>query len=349
MRPVRFHCVFLSVTKNPYESEQEKKMIYTLVFVALFVLELVYFKIADMFNIIDKPNERSSHTGITLRGGGIIFYLGALVFFVLSEFQYPWFFLGLTLMTIVSFADDVMTLSNKVRLMVHFTSVMLMAYQLGLFVMPWYFLLIAFIVVVGVINAYNFMDGINGITACYSLAVLGLLWWISLTVDFINPDLLIYTLLSVLVFAFFNFRKKAICFAGDVGSVAVAFILLFTLAALIIKTQNLIYILFLSVYGIDAVWTIVNRIMKGENIFKAHRSHLYQYLGNEAGINKLLVSFLYGVLQFFIGIAVILVAKEAVIVQVIFAVVLLVALSVLYLIYKAYLIKKYIVLSAGRA
>ncbi|WP_164126641.1 MraY family glycosyltransferase [Sphingobacterium luzhongxinii] len=317
-------------------------MVYALVFIALFVLELVYFKVADRLNIIDKPNERSSHTAITLRGGGVIFYLGALSFFVLSGFQYPWFFLGLTLMTVVSFADDVMTLSNKIRLFVHFASVLLMAYQLDLFAMPWYFLLIAFVVVVGVINAYNFMDGINGITASYSLAVGGLLLWISQSVDFINPDLLIYTLLSVLVFSFFNFRTKAICFAGDVGSVAIAFILLFALASLIIKTGNLIYILFLTVYGIDAVWTIIRRLSKGENIFKAHRSHLYQYLGNEAGVNKLWVSFLYGVVQLFIGVAVILVAKETVMVQVVFSLVLLVALSVLYLMYKAYLIKKFV-------
>ncbi|WP_164111738.1 MULTISPECIES: MraY family glycosyltransferase [Sphingobacterium] len=317
-------------------------MIYVLVFFALLFLELVYFKVADRFNIIDRPNERSSHTIITLRGGGVIFYVGVFTFFILSGFQYPWFFIGLTLMTAVSFADDVMTLSNKVRLFVHFISVLLMAYQLDLFAMPLYFLLIAFIVVVGVINAYNFMDGINGITACYSLAVGGLLFWVSQSIDFINPDLLIYTLLSVLVFTIFNFRTKAICFAGDVGSVAIAFILLFALTALIINTQNLIYILFLTVYGIDAIWTIIRRLLRGENIFKAHRSHLYQYLGNEAKVNKLLVSFLYGALQFIIGMAVILVSKETVVVQVIFSVVLLIILSMFYLIYKTYLIKKYV-------
>ena len=328
---------------NPDSSGQKKKMIYALVFVALFVLELVYFKIADRFNIIDKPNERSSHTAITLRGGGIIFYLGALAYFILSEFQYPWFFLGLTMMTIVSFADDVMTLSNKFRLLVHFTSVLLMAYQLDLFEMPWYFLLIAFVVVVGVINAYNFMDGINGITACYSLAVGGLLLGVNYTIDFINPDLLIYTLLSVLVFAFFNFRARAKCFAGDVGSVAIAFILLFALTALIIKTQNLIYILFLSVYGIDTVWTIIRRLSNGENIFKAHRSHLYQYLGNEAGVNKLLVSFMYGALQFGIGYVVIRVAEKDVNTQLVFSIGLLVGMSVLYLLGKRYLIRKYVI------
>ncbi|TDQ73506.1 MraY family glycosyltransferase [Sphingobacterium yanglingense] len=317
-------------------------MVYLVVFISLFILELAYFKAADRFNIIDKPNERSSHTTITLRGGGIIFYFGALAFFVLSGFQYPWFFLGLTLMTVVSFADDVMTLSNKIRLLVHFTSVLLMAYELHLFAMPWYILLIAFVVVVGVINAYNFMDGINGITACYSLAVGGLLLWVNQSVNFIDSNLLIYTLLSVLVFTFFNFRTKAKCFAGDVGSVAIAFILLFALVALIIKTQSLIYILFLSVYGIDAVWTIVRRLVKRENIFEAHRSHLYQYLGNEAGINKLVVSLLYGIVQLLIGLLVIRMAQESLNGQVVFAIGLLFGMSVLYLLGKGYLIKKYV-------
>ncbi|MDR2283083.1 MAG: glycosyltransferase family 4 protein [Sphingobacterium sp.] len=317
-------------------------MVYALVFVVLFVLELVYFKIADRFNIIDKPNERSSHTAITLRGGGVIFYIGALAFFILSGFQYPWFFLGLTMMTVVSFADDVMTLSNKVRLLVHFVSVLLMAYQLDLFAMPWYFLLASFVVVVGVVNAYNFMDGINGITACYSLAVGGLLWWVNQSIGFINSDLLIYTLLAVLVFTFFNFRTRAKCFAGDVGSVAIAFILLFALVALIIKTQNLIYILFLCVYGIDTVWTIIKRMFKRENIFKAHRSHLYQYLGNEAGVNKLLVSFLYGAAQFLIGLLVIRMAQESVNMQLFFAIGLLFGMSLCYLLGKTYLTKKYV-------
>lgn len=317
-------------------------MIYLVIFLVLFVAELLYFRIADQFNIIDKPNERSSHTSITLRGGGIIFYLGVLAYFVLLGFPYPYFFLGLTLMTVVSFADDIMTLSNKIRLLVHLISVLLMAYELDVFGMPWYYLAITFVVVIGVINAYNFMDGINGITACYSLAVGGLLMLVSHHIDFIDRNLLIYSMLSVLVFAFFNFRTKAKCFAGDVGSVAIAFILLFALAALILTTQNLIYMLFLAVYGVDTVWTIVRRLSKGENIFQAHRSHLYQYLGNEAGVNKLLVSFLYGALQFGIGVAVIQVAEKSLSFQLIFSVSLLVVLSIIYLVTKGYVLRKYV-------
>lgn len=317
-------------------------MIYLLVFASLFLLELFYFRLADRFNIIDKPNERSSHTIITLRGGGVIFYMGALIYFLISGFQYSWFFLGLTLMTLISFLDDVFTLSNKIRLLVHFSAVLLMAYQMHLFDMPWYYLLITFIIVVGVINAYNFMDGINGITACYSLAVGGLLLIVNYKIGYIAQDLLIFTLLGVLVFAFFNFRNSARCFAGDVGAVSIAYILLFALGTLILVTGNLIYILFLSVYGIDAVWTIIRRLYLKENIFEAHRSHLYQFLGNEAGFHKLLISFLYGAIQFLVGVIVIQISNYSVQAQIIFSIILLIFMSFMYLILKSWILKKYV-------
>ena len=317
-------------------------MTYLIVFITLFILELVYFKIADRYNIIDKPNERSSHTQITLRGGGIIFYLAALIYFIWSGFQYPWFFLGLTMMTIVSFADDILTLSNKLRLLVHFSAVLLMAYELQIFSLPWYYLIISFVIIVGVINAYNFMDGINGMTACYSIAVGGLLAIVNNELKFIDQDLLFFTLLGVVVFAFFNFRTKAKSFAGDVGSVAIAFILLFVMGKLILETGNFIYILFLAVYGIDAVWTILRRLYLKENIFEAHRSHLYQFLGNEAGVNKLFISFLYGVVQFMIGYLTITISSKSSQFQFIFAIVILAVLSILYLGFKTYIIKRYV-------
>jgi UDP-GlcNAc:undecaprenyl-phosphate GlcNAc-1-phosphate transferase len=317
-------------------------VVYLFVLIILFILELLYFKIADRYNIIDKPNERSSHSQITLRGGGVIFYLAALLYFVWSDFQYPWFFLGLTFMSVVSFADDILTLSNKARLLVHFGSVLLMGYELQIFTFPWYYLLIAFVVIVGVINAYNFMDGINGITASYSIAVCGLLLWVNTQIHFIDPDLLWFSLIGLVVFSFFNFRDKAKCFAGDVGSVSIAFILLFALGKLILQTGNLIYILFLTVYGIDAVWTILRRLYLKENIFEAHRSHLYQYLGNEAGVNKLLISFLYGLVQFVIGIGIIWVSSKNTTYQFFFAASVIFIFSGGYLIFKSYIINKYV-------
>ena len=317
-------------------------MEYLLLVLILFIAELAYFKIADKYNIIDKPNERSSHTQITLRGGGVIFYLGVLAYFLYSGFEYPWFFLGLTLMTAISFLDDVFTLSNKIRLSIHLTSVLLMFYQLGVFDFHILIVLIGIVVVIGTINAYNFMDGINGITAAYSIAVLGLLALINHQLGFIAQDLIIYAGIATLVFGFFNFRNKAKCFAGDVGSVSMAFIVIFILGSLIIATQNLMYILLISVYGIDTVWTIVRRLLRKENIFQAHRSHLYQFLSNEARNNKLIVSFTYAALQFIIGLSVIYASNQTVQFQWVFSIGLLVVLSAVYLGIKQRVIKKYV-------
>ncbi len=317
-------------------------MEFVIVFVILMALELIYFRVADKFNIIDKPNERSSHKNITLRGGGIIFYFSVLIYFIYHGLSYPWFFLGLTLMAIISFLDDIFTLSNKIRLLIHFSSVLLLSYELDLFNFPWYYLLITFIIIVGVINAYNFMDGINGITVSYSLSILILLYMVNLSLNFVSQELIIYVSLGVLIFGIFNFRIKAKSFAGDVGSVSIAYILLFLIGLLIMKTGNFIYILLLSVYGIDAVWTIIRRLIHGENIFKAHRSHLYQYLANEAKINKLVISTCYGVTQLIVGILVFQIVEMSPKIQILFALSILCIISVVYLLIKGYIIKKYI-------
>ncbi|WP_312323100.1 glycosyltransferase family 4 protein [Soonwooa sp.] len=316
-------------------------MIYLIVFISLIVAELVYFKIADKFNIIDKPNERSSHTQITLRGGGVIFYFATVIYFIVSDFQYPYFFLGLTLITLISFMDDVMTLSNRIRLLVQLVSMILMFYQVGLFFLAWWIIPIALVVSVGTINAYNFMDGINGITVSNSLAVLILLAIVNNSLGFVDQDLIYYTILSCLVFGFFNFRNKAKCFAGDVGSVAMAFIILFLLAKLIVQTGNIIYILFLLVYGLDTVLTIIRRLLKKENIFEAHRSHLYQFFANENKTNRLLISTVYGSVQLVVGLLIIYSTTQSVNFQWLMAIGLLVVGSLVYLGLKQNLVKKY--------
>ncbi|PKQ68737.1 UDP-GlcNAc--UDP-phosphate GlcNAc-1-phosphate transferase [Labilibaculum manganireducens] len=271
---------------------------YLLVLISLFIIIVFYFKLADHFNIIDKPNQRSSHTSITLRGGGIIFYFGALAFFISSGFVYPWFFMGLTLITLVSFLDDVITLSNKLRLTVHLVSMGLLFYQLNLFDLQWVWIIIAFILFIGITNAYNFMDGINGITGAYSLAVLSGLWMINnYHVNFVENELIYCTALGLLVFNFYNFRKKAKCFAGDVGSIAIAFILLFMIGKLILLEPSFVVLLLLAVYGVDSVLTIVHRLILRENIFQAHRKHLYQILANEAKVPHLIVSAGYMLVQ----------------------------------------------------
>lgn len=278
---------------------------------SLFALELIYFKLADYFNIIDKPNARSSHTSVTLRGGGIIFCLAAIIFFFFFGFQYVYFILGLVLISFISFLDDILTLNNKIRLSVHFISVMLMFYQWQLFSLPWFWIPIAVILVIGTINAYNFMDGINGITGSYSLLAIITLYYINIYIyAFTSPALLITIALSLLVFNFFNFRKKAKCFAGDVGSVGIAFIIVFFIGQLILATHNFNYILLLLFYGIDAVSTILFRVIRKENIFEAHRSHFYQFLSNEKKIPHLIVAAIYLLVQSIINIILVFFVNE---------------------------------------
>jgi len=278
---------------------------YLFIFALLFALQLLYFRIADKLNIIDKPNERSSHTSITLRGGGIIFYIGTIIYFFLNHFQYPYFIVGLTLIAAVSFADDIQPISSKLRLPIHFAAMAMMFYEWGLFAQPWYFIVLALVLSVGIINAYNFMDGINGITGAYSISVLLALLYVNIENQFVDNQLIYIMLLAVMVFNVFNFRKKARCFAGDVGSVTIAFFIVFLLGKIIIQTGDFTYILFLGVYGVDSVLTIVHRIMLRENIFDAHRKHAYQLMANELKIPHLIVSLFYGMLQLVLSLAVI--------------------------------------------
>ena len=273
-------------------------MYYIIILVLLFLAELFYFRIADKCNIIDKPNERSSHTRITLRGGGIIFYFGVLAYFLTSHFEYPWFMLALTLITFISFVDDIRSTSQVLRLVFHFSAMALMFYQWGLFSLPWWTLFVALIVCTGIINAYNFMDGINGITGGYSLVVLVALAYINeAVVPFVEQGFILTVLCSVFVFNFFNFRKRAKCFAGDVGSVCTAFVLLFFIGKLVIRTEDFSWIILLAVYGVDSVLTIIHRLMLHENIGLPHRKHLYQIMANELKIPHVVVSSVYMLVQ----------------------------------------------------
>jgi len=275
-------------------------MLYLLVIVILFAAELLYFRIAARFNIIDKPNERSSHNYATIRGGGIIYWVAAFLFLVFNFSPSSlWFFAGITLIALVSFWDDVKELGQKVRLLFHLLAMSCAFYLTGAFgIYPWWAIVIGYVVFIGIVNAYNFMDGINGITGLYSIAVLASMQYVNLSYDaFVNPDLIWYPMIASAVFLYFNFRKRAKCFAGDVGSVAIAFWIVTLLLLLIVKTENLIWVGFLMVYGVDTVTTILHRIRLKQNIMEAHRLHFYQILSNEMKMPHRLVSLIYFSLQ----------------------------------------------------
>lgn len=285
-------------------------MIWTYVIIAaiLLIAELVYFKIADHFNIIDKPNERSSHSTIVLRGGGVIFALSMIVWAVMMVVQgnpiapYLPFLCGLVLICGISFWDDVHSLPDSVRMGVQILSTLLMFWSVGLYTAfdSWVWMVVAAAVAlffcVGATNIINFMDGINGITAAYAFAMLLPLALVNGSAGaFIEPSYLVVAIIGVLVFSIFNFRPKgkAKCFAGDVGSIGIAFIILFALGRLMLATKDVTWIVFFLVYGIDGSLTIFHRILLHENLGQAHRKHAYQLMANELGMSHVVVSLLY--------------------------------------------------------
>lgn len=274
-------------------------MIYIITICILTCLLLFYFKIAEKYKIIDKPNERSSHSVVTLRGGGIIFWFAALIYFVLNFKSNYLFFTGITIVSFVSFYDDIKSLPNKLRAFAQFCAISIIFYDLQLFqTQPWWLIIIAYIFSVGIINAYNFMDGINGITGIYSVIVLSSFIAVNkYVISFEDYNLMIFPILASLVFLFFNYRKKAKCFAGDIGSIAMAFWIIYLMSKLMIVTNSVIWILFLAVYGVDSVCTILHRLYLRQNIFKAHRLHFYQILCNEKKIDHRIISLMYGVVQ----------------------------------------------------
>ena len=279
---------------------------YLLVAAVLFTAMLFYLKIADKYDIIDKPNERSSHDYITVRGGGIIFWLAA---FICSIFYLPdslYFLIGITLISAVSFWDDISSLPNKVRIAIHFIAIGFVLHEM-FWILPLWQTVVAFIFFVGVLNAYNFMDGINGITGLYSLAVLIALQYVNLhIVRFTTPDFIAYAIIACIVFLFFNYRSRARCFAGDIGSMAISFWIVALINQLMIKSGSVIWVMFLMVYGVDSAYTIIHRIYLRQNIFHAHRLHFYQVLTNERGLSHLVVSAGYALTQLIICLIIII-------------------------------------------
>lgn len=330
---------------------------YFIIFIILLVAELIYFRIADHFNIIDKPNERSSHSTIVLRGGGIIFALSMIAWAGMMAAQGDWasvqeylpFLVGLILIAGVSFWDDVKSLPDAVRLVVQFLAMALMLYSIisgaGLFSSDnwfWGALLfwVSLIVCVGGTNIINFMDGINGITAGYSLAVLIPLLLVNRSLAegaFIESSYLIVAIIGVLVFCIFNFRPKgkAKCFAGDVGSIGIAFVMLFALGRLIFLTGDITYLLLLLlVYGVDGVLTICHRVMLHENLGEAHRKHAYQLMVNELKIGHVKVSLLYMCLQLAVSLGLIYLIPNTVVAHWIYFVCVASVLGVAYILFK---------------
>lgn len=317
----------------------------------LLIAELVYFKIADHYNIIDKPNERSSHSTIVLRGGGIIFTLAMLAWAIMMIVQgkdinqYVPFLVGLLMVAGVSFWDDVHSLPDSLRMVVQIISMLLMFWSVGLYTAfdSWVWMVvvvaIALFFCVGATNIINFMDGINAITAGYGLAMLVPILLLNKEIGFIEESYLIVAIIGVLVFSIFNFRPKgkAKCFAGDVGSIAIAFIILFALGKLMLATGDVTYIVFFLLYGIDGSMTIFHRIMLHENLGQAHRKHAFQLMSNELKMGHVTVTLIYMILQLVVSLGFIYLCPNTVLAHWIYLVCAGLVLAVSYILF----MKKY--------
>lgn len=314
-------------------------IIYIIIALLLVIVEVVYFRIAAYYNIIDRPNERSSHSTIVLRGGGVLFMLGTWIWAAFYGLNYPWFLLAVTIVSVLSFIDDIHSLPDSVRLVGQFIGMGLLILQLftsspGTMIAEsslWIkvlFVIAALIVCVGATNIYNFMDGINGITPGYSFAILIPLFVLNRKMGFVDESLIVVVLLANLVFSYFNFRPKgkAKCFAGDVGSVGIAFILLFMIGMLIMRTGDITWLIFMLAYGVDGCCTIVHRIMLHENLGEAHRKHVFQLMANELNIGHMKVTFFYMILQLAISLVFVLVIPDTVLAHWIYLGVVLVVL-----------------------
>jgi UDP-N-acetylmuramyl pentapeptide phosphotransferase/UDP-N-acetylglucosamine-1-phosphate transferase len=263
--------------------------------------EFAYIRFAKSVGVIDNPNNRSLHEKPTIRGGGIIFPLAIILLYSFSHEVSTPFLVSIVMISVVGILDDMKDLSSLLRFGAQAAVVFLIFYDVGVFAHSWWVIALLLIIAVGTVNAYNFMDGINGITSGYSLVLLmSLLYINSFIVEFVSNELILTMIIALVVFSLFNFRKKALCFAGDVGSLSIGVAVIYLILKLTMVSHNYFSILLLSVYGVDSVLTIIHRLWLRQNIFKAHRLHLYQVVIASTKMPHLRMVFFYMLVQAFI-------------------------------------------------
>ena len=276
---------------------------YILITVVLIIGLIIYLKIAEKWSIIDQPNSRSSHLVVTKRGGGIIYLIALVIYMISSNFNMPSIIICGLLLGIMGFIDDVKNLDFKIKLIFQCLTIGYFLSTGSYNGLEWYLLILMFFLIISSINILNFMDGINGLTILYSLSFLISFYIINAhIIAFTDSNFLLIVILSNLIIGYFNIRKKAVCFLGDVGAITMGFIYAVLTITLIVKTNSLSPLVLFLVYFLDSGWTIVERLLAKENIFHPHRKHLYQLLVNEYKLSHLLVASIYFSIQALINI-----------------------------------------------
>jgi UDP-N-acetylmuramyl pentapeptide phosphotransferase/UDP-N-acetylglucosamine-1-phosphate transferase len=268
---------------------------------------------AESKQILDLPNERSSHTRPTPRGGGVVIVIISLLGWVVAWSQLPdpaWavlaaYLVGAGAIALVSWFDDLYSLPNKWRFGVHLGGALLIVFTfpdlqtfalpvVGLVNLGWFGIAVAVLWIVGLTNAYNFMDGIDGMAGGQAV-VAGVGWAIlgGLAGQPLIGLLGVIVATSALGFLVHNWSPARI-FMGDTGSAFLGF----TFATLMVMalqtgpTFALAGALIVWPFVFDAGFTFFRRLLRGEKVFQAHRTHLYQRLVI-AGYTHRFVSLLY--------------------------------------------------------
>jgi len=276
---------------------------YILITAVLIIGIIIYLKMAEKWSIIDQPNSRSSHLVVTKRGGGIIYLIALVIYMISSNFNMPSIIICGLLLGIMGFIDDNKNLDFKIKLIIQCITIGYFLSTGSYNGLEWYLLILMFFLIISSINILNFMDGINGLTILYSLSFLISFYIINAhIIAFTDSNFLLIVILSNLIIGYFNIRKKAVCFLGDVGAITMGFIYAVLTITLMIKTNSLSPLILFLVYFLDSGWTIVERLLAKENIFHPHRKHLYQLLVNEYKLSHLFVASIYFSIQALINI-----------------------------------------------
>lgn len=230
--------------------------------------------------------------------GGVLFYVALLISFVVTGFQYPWFFIGLSLITLLSLMDDIKTQHWRLRMNVHTMAMLLMLYEWGLFQHYLIYGFMALIFCMWMVNAYTVMDKGHGMTVLHSLVTVLALWYINtFQKEFIQEGILEMLVLALLIFGAFNICKKPKIEPNSVGAVALAYTIVFLISMLVIKRREFGPVVLLAVYGVDTVLTFAHLLMNGKAVFQPHRMHLFQLLVDYVKLPPLLVACIYSSIQ----------------------------------------------------
>lgn len=253
-------------------------------------------------SLIDVPNARSSHTVPTPRGGGVaivlsfLFLLPVLPVFSILPWSSTWALMGAGVgIAVLGFLDDHGHIAARWRLLGHFSAAMWALFWLGgippltimgvTFDMGWVGLVLATLYLVWMLNLYNFMDGIDGLASLeaifvclsaaliYALLGLGSLAWAPLLLS-----------CAVAGFLYWNFPPAKI-FMGDAGSGFLGVTLgIFSLQAAWASPSLIwVWVILMGVFIVDATFTLIRRLVRGDKVYEAHRSHAYQYASRKFG------------------------------------------------------------------